>query len=230
MRKSLNNNPIVAIAIVGVLGVGVAFLLLSSMSQSGSSSTSTTATTSTTSALPGATAPTAAAPTTSVPATAAATPTAPPATGAVDPTTGLPVAPAAAPTPPTTVGSFAAGPGLPKAVVDAYKGGNAVALLIVKRDGIDDRDVQRGYRSVKNMKNVTSFEVLAQDVARYARLTEGVDLDRAPALVVLRPRSLTGSGPPKATVTYGFNRPEQLTQAVRDALYKGPENLPYHPN
>jgi hypothetical protein len=227
VRKSLNNNPIVTIAVIGVLGVGVAFLLLSSLSKPSNSSTTATSTTAT-STVPGAV-PTTAAPPTTDPA-AAASATTPPATGAVDPTTGLPVAPAGAPSAPATVGSFVAGPGLPKAVVAAYKRGDAVALLIVKRDGIDDRAVTKGYRSVTRMRNVTAFETLAKDVARYSRMTEGVNLDRVPALVVLRPRSVNGAGPPKATVTYGFSAPEQLTQAVRDALYKGPENLPYHPS
>jgi hypothetical protein len=114
-------------------------------------------------------------------------------------------------------------------VVAAYKSGDAVALLVVKRDGIDDRAVHKGFRQVSAMHGVTAFETLAENVARYSRLTEGVDLDRVPALVVLRPRSVTGSGPPRATVIYGFNSPQQLTQAVRDAVYKGPEDLPYHP-
>jgi hypothetical protein len=223
MRKSLNDNPIVAIAVIAVLGIGVAFLLLSSMSGSSSSSTSTTSTTpGATSTVPGATS-TTAAPTTST------TPTTP---GAVDPATGLPTAPAATPaTPaaPASVGSFVAGPGLPKAVVTAYEGGDAVALLIVKRNGIDDRDVTKGFRQVKAMHGVVAFETVAKGVARYARITEGVDLDRVPAMVVLRPKSVTGSGPPRATVVYGFNSPQQLTQAVRDALYNGPEDLPYHP-
>ena len=114
-------------------------------------------------------------------------------------------------------------------MVAAYKRGDAVALLIVKRDGIDDRAVHKGFRIVASTPHVTAFEALAKGRRRYARITEGVDLDRVPALVVLRPRSLAGAGPPKATVTYGFNSPQQLDQAVHDALYKGPENLPYHP-
>ena len=168
-------------------------------------------------------------PATTDPAATATTPATPTTSGAVDPVTGLPAAPAAAPAAPAEVGSFVAGPGLPKAVVTAYKRDDAVALLIVKRDGIDDRAVHKGFRIVASTPHVTAFETLAKGVARYARITEGVDLDRVPALVVVRPRSVTGAGPPHATVTYGFNSPQQLVQAVHDALYKGPENLPYHP-
>ncbi len=227
MRKSLNGNPIVAIAVIAVLGIGVAFLLLSSLSHS-SSSTETATTSSGPVVAPAVPSATPTAPATTDPA-AAASATAPATTGAVDPVTGLPAAPTTAPAAPANVGSFVAGPGLPDAVVTAFKRGDAVALLIVKRDGIDDRAVHKGFRLVASTPRVTAFETLAEGVARYARITEGVDLDRVPALVVLRPKSVTGAGPPKATVTYGFNSPQQLVQAVHDALYKGPENLPYHP-
>lgn len=226
MRKSLNNNPLIAIAIVGVLGIGVAMLLLSSLS-SGGSSEATSSTTGATNAPATGAAPTdpAAAATT----TAATAPTDPAAAAATDPATGLPAAPTAAAAPPP-VGSFVAGPGLPSAVVAAHKRDDAVALLVVKRNGIDDRAVRVGYRRASNVPHVTAFDTLAKHVAKYARITEGVDVDRVPALVVIRPRSVTGSGAPQATVTYGFNRPAQLVQAVKDALYNGPEDLPYHPD
>jgi hypothetical protein len=48
-----------------------------------------------------------------------------------------------------------------------------------------------------------------------------------PALVVMRPRQLSG-GVPQATVDYGFQTPQSIDQAVRDAAYKGPEAT-YHP-
>jgi hypothetical protein len=226
MRKSLNGNPLVALAIIGVLGLGVGLLLLSSMGSSGSSSTTTTATD------PAATAATAATAAPTTPAPTDGSTVAPPATTAptaVDPATGLPAAPAAVPATPPVTGSFAAGPGLPAPVVTAYKQGDAIALLVVKRNGIDDHAVRAGFRIVTAMPHVTAFQTIAKHVARYARIAEGVDLDRVPALVVVRPKSLTKSGPPRATVTYGFNSPAQLVQAVEDGLYRGPENLPYHP-
>jgi len=231
MRKSLNDNPIVTVIVIGVLGIGVAFLLISSMSSSSSSSSSTTPTSSasTTPVTPGA-APTATAPSTAAP-TATTPSTAPtdPAAATIDPTTGAPVTPAAAPAPAAPVGAFVAGPGLPAPVVKAYKSGDAVALLVVKKNGIDDAAVRVGYPIVTAIPHVATFETLATHVARYARIAEGVNLDRVPALVVIRPKSLTGSGPPQATVTYGFTGPVQLAQAVFDSLYRGAENLPYHP-
>jgi len=106
---------------------------------------------------------------------------------------------------------------------------NAAIIRVVTRNGIDDRAVTVGFPIVVGIPRVAAFHTLAKHVARYARITEGVDLDRVPALVVIRPKKLTGSGPPVATVTYGFNGPAQLAQAVFDALYKGPEDLPYYP-
>ena len=68
----------------------------------------------------------------------------------------------------------------------------------------------------------------AGHIARYSRITQGVNVDRVPALIVLRPRHLT-QGTPTATLSYGFRGPESVDQAIRDALYKGPSNLPYYP-
>ena len=48
------------------------------------------------------------------------------------------------------------------------------------------------------------------------------------ALIVLRPRKLT-DGTPVATVSYGFRGPDSIGQAIHDAVYKGPTNLPYYP-
>ena len=68
----------------------------------------------------------------------------------------------------------------------------------------------------------------AGHIARYARITQGVDVNRVPALIVLG-RAPHATGRPTATVSYGFRGPDSVDQAVRDALYKGPTNLPYYP-
>jgi hypothetical protein len=75
---------------------------------------------------------------------------------------------------------------------------------------------------------VALFVTNAGNISRYARITHGVDVDRVPALIVLRPERLT-KGPPRAFLSYGFRGPESVDQAVRDALYEGPRNLPFHP-
>ncbi len=49
-----------------------------------------------------------------------------------------------------------------------------------------------------------------------------------PALVVMRPKQLS-DGTPQASVDYGFQTPQGVLQAVRDAAYDGRE-VTYHPN
>jgi hypothetical protein len=217
MRKALNDNPLIAVGVVALLGLFVAFMLLHALSRpKPSTSTTTTPTT----AVPGAIAaaptatadPTAAAPTTAVPTTD------PSATGV------LPATPA-----PATVGDFKAGPGLPKQVVAAYNSGKVVAIVVLKRNGIDDHDVARATAPLHSDPNVALFTTLASKVARYARVTEGVDLNRVPAIVVMRPKPLTHGGTPQASVGYGFKSLQSAEQAIRDATYKGPNNLPAYP-
>ena len=65
-------------------------------------------------------------------------------------------------------------------------------------------------------------------MARYAAVTLGLQIDRTPALIVMRPKRLS-KGTPQATVSYGFQSPQAVVQAVRDASYDGPY-LTYHPN
>jgi hypothetical protein len=55
-----------------------------------------------------------------------------------------------------------------------------------------------------------------------------VGVNRVPALVVVRPRRLSGSVP-EAQVSYGFRNSQSVVQAVQDALYSGKDDLPYSP-
>ena len=216
MRKSLNDNPLMTIGVVTVLGIVVAFMLLSHLSKgSGSSAPSTATTPSGTAAVPGTGA--------SVPATGTATP-------AVTDPAATASAPAATPTaaPAAGLGAFAPGPGLPKAVVDAYEGGDIVALLVLKRNGIDDRAVRAAVNRIQKTPKVAVFQTYAQRVARYSRIAEGVDLNRVPAMIVMRPRDVS-KGTPTATVSYGFGSAASIAQAFRDAAYKGPDQLPFYP-
>lgn len=216
MRKALNDNPIVQVAVLAVLALVVGFLLITRVASSGSDSGSSPATaTSSASAAPGVTTtPEATAPSTTTPSVApeAATPAAP-----VDP-----AAQAAA------AGEFVAGPGLPAPVVKAYADNKVVVLLVVRRLGIDDEAVRRMVEQQRNSENVALFVTNAGHISRYARITQGVSVDRVPALIVLQPRKLT-KGVPVASVSYGFRGPESVAQAIDDALYKGPTNLPSYP-
>jgi hypothetical protein len=71
------------------------------------------------------------------------------------------------------------------------------------------------------------FVSRAKDIARYSRITQGVGVDRVPALVVVRPRR--ESSVPEAQVSYGFRDSQGVVQAVHDALYSGRDDLPYYP-
>jgi hypothetical protein len=109
----------------------------------------------------------------------------------------------------------------------AFNGDKTVVLLFVRNGGIDDRLVARSVRRLGSFSGVSAFVVPARHIARYAAITQGVNVSRVPALVVLRPKKL-GHGVPTASVTYGFQDPQSIAQAVVDAGYRGP-TVDYHP-
>ena len=125
-------------------------------------------------------------------------------------------------------GGFVAGPGLPAPVVKAYADDKAVVLFVFRHRGLDDSAVRSSVERLRGRNDVAVFVTHAANIARYARITEGVDVNRVPALIVLRPRHLA-HGTPTASVSYGFRGPDSVDQAVRNALYKGPNDLPYYP-
>jgi hypothetical protein len=103
-----------------------------------------------------------------------------------------------------------------------------VVLLVVRQGGIDDRLVRSSVRSLSADTGVSVFVTRANKVARYSRITQGVGVSQAPALVVVRPRRVSGSVP-EAQVDYGFRDAQGVVQAVHDAVYSGKDNLPYSP-
>lgn len=115
---------------------------------------------------------------------------------------------------------------LPAPVEDTIAAGQTTALLIVKRDGLDDRKVEDVVDDLSTRSDVSTFTVPIDEVARYTAVTQPVDLQRSPALIMVQPQS--GGQPPEAAVSYGFQTIESAVQAVIDAQYRGPE-LPYHP-
>jgi hypothetical protein len=218
VRKALNDNPVAQIAVLGLLAVIVAFMLMSRGSHNGGGTGST------------ATSATAAAP---APADTGASTSSSPAVGTTPPSTGSSaVAPTTAPPAGTATGApageFVAGPGLPAPVVKAYADDKAVVLLVFRHRGLDDSAVRSSVERLRGRSDVAVFITHAANIARYARITEGVDVNRVPALIVLRPRHLT-HGTPTASVSYGFRGPDSVDQAIRNALYKGPNDLPYYP-
>lgn len=118
-------------------------------------------------------------------------------------------------------------PPLPRPVIDAFDSGQTVTLLFVRAGGIDDRLTAAAAKRLDGMPGVAPFVVPVDKIGRYASVAQGVNLNRVPALVVIRPRRLS-NGVPTASVRYGFQSPESVVQAVIDAGYKGP-TLSYHP-
>lgn len=118
-------------------------------------------------------------------------------------------------------------PAPPRAVVSAFDAGDTVVLLFVRDGGIDDRLVTRAVQRLDAMSRVRTFVVPSHQLSRYVSIAQGVSLNRVPALVVLRPKSLD-NGPDLASVHYGFQSSESMVQAVLDARYHG-GTLPYHP-
>jgi pyruvate/2-oxoglutarate dehydrogenase complex dihydrolipoamide acyltransferase (E2) component len=205
MREKLNGNPVAQVVLIGVLLVVVGFLFLSQMGGGGSSSSTA-----------GSTTPTTAASTATTPATPADATAAPTAT----------TAPTAAPS--SVSASGLSLPPLPAPVTSAYEAGKTVVLLIVRNGGIDDRMVAADVHRLAPVAGLAVFVVPVRQVARYAAITLGVQVDRTPALIVMRPRHLSG-GTPQASVSYGFQSPQTVVQAVLDASYNGPSST-YHPN
>lgn len=193
----LNSNPLAQVAIVGVLLVATGFFALSTMG-GGEEEESGSSETSTTTVR------------TKISTKGAATPAAAMAT-ALSLVNG-----ATRDTPPP-----------PRPVVAAWDANKTVVLLFVRDGGIDDRLVTRAVQRINSMPNVATFVVPARRISRYAAITEGVGVERVPALVVMRPKHLD-QVTPTASVSYGFQSSASVVQEVVDAGYKG-RTVDYHP-
>ncbi|HEY5977220.1 MAG TPA: hypothetical protein VIT85_05140 [Solirubrobacterales bacterium] len=131
-------------------------------------------------------------------------------------------------TQPPTPGALAdASPPPPAEVTDAFAAGNIVVLLFVRDGGIDDRMVEDATESLSGLPEVSTFVVPVSQIARYASIAQGVDVERVPALVVIRPKRVDKKVP-SASVQYGYQSPASVEQAIIDAGYEGP-TLNYHP-
>ncbi len=211
MREKLNENPKAQVALVAVLVV-VGALMFMKMS-SGGKEEGSAAPTEATVAVAGTSATGTATGATPGEAVEGAVETALESTDA----TGAVAAPPSVPAPPP-----------PAPVTSAYDEGKTVVLLIVHDGGIDDALVKQASAQLSSASSVALFTVPAAQIAHYAAITVGLEVDRVPALVVMRPKRLS-DGTPQATVDYGFRTAQGVEQAVRDAAYNGRE-LTYHPN
>jgi hypothetical protein len=125
-------------------------------------------------------------------------------------------------------------PPLPQAMTAAYEANETVAVLFVRNGGIDDRLVKLYSRFLHRHLPETRFQidfklfvVPVKQIGRYAALTLGMQVQRVPAFVVLRRKSLSKGGP-EGSILYGYQAPARILLSVRDASYKGPAGS-YHP-
>jgi hypothetical protein len=221
MRRLANENPVVQIALIGTLFLVCAFMLYTRVMSSGESESAPAGEAATSG--PAATAPSPGADATVTPDGAPAPDSAAPETA---PEAGSAAPPEAAPEAVPT-GALVPGPGLPESVVKAYADGKAVVLLVLRQRGLDDQPVEAAVRALEGRPDLAVFVTGAKSIARYSRITQGVNVSRVPALVVIQPRRVSGDVP-RASVSYGFRGAESVVQAVRDALYEG-GNVPYYP-
>lgn len=206
MREKINNNPLAQVGLIAVLLVVVAYFVMSAMG--GEESGSTTTTTSAEVTTPEGS------------ASVTATITTPTVTGI--PVEGAPAATAVAGVPEVPA------PPLPRPVTRAFAANRTVVLLIVKKGGLEDRITTPAVlSSLDGMEGVSLFVVPANRIARYVAITQGVRVERVPALVVVTPKHLD-QGSPTASVSYGIQRPQSIVQAVVDARYDG-HSIGYHP-
>lgn len=204
MRKALNENPVVQIGLLGVLGLVVAVVFMTRMGGGGAEPEATT-------------------PTPATPGTAestAASPVAPAAPGTAAPQATAPTAPGA-----TGDTPFEAGKGLPAPLVDAYKSGDVVVLLVVQEKGIEDKQLKREVNALRGHDDTSVFVTDAKDVGKYSRIAQGVELNRVPAIIALKPidpKAKGGDLPfPEASITYGYRGPSGVEQVLGDARYDG---------
>lgn len=196
MRKAINENPIVQIAIIVVLAAAVGLILFIQMGGGGGDGGSD-----------------------SEPPPAEVGQTTPGGDTNGDGTTDPAPAPA-----PVEVASLEPGPGLPTNVAEAYEDGMTVMLAIANPDEMVDKELLSMARKVANEdKKVRLFAVDPEDVARYSRITLGVNVNRNPVLVVVTPLDVTGEGVvPTAWASYGYRNLDGVRQTVVDARFDGP--------
>jgi hypothetical protein len=191
MREKLNENPMMQVALIGVLLVLAGVFFMSSMGGKGGEEEAESAT---------------------VSATAESSSEAP---------AGLDAALAM-----VSQASRSARP-VPHDVLEAWNDNKTVVLLFVHDGGIDDKMVKDATERLGSLPAARTFVIPASEISRYAAVTEGVGVNRVPALVVVRPKHVHQTIP-TASVNYGFQSGQSVVQAVIDAGYKGP-TLAYHP-
>jgi hypothetical protein len=216
MREQLNSNPLVQLAVVGVLLVGVALFLMSS-GGGGEEDEETAGATEATVVVAGSDASGTASGATPGEAVDGAV------EAAAEDAAGESISSAFSATGQATTPA----PPPPRPVLSAWRANKTIVLLFVRDGGIDDRLVKDATGRLAAFPDAAVFVVPAARIARYAAIAEGVGVERVPALVAVTPKHLKKTVP-TASVSYGFQSPASVGQAVIDAGYKG-KTLDYHP-
>jgi hypothetical protein len=227
VRERLNNDPKVQLGVFVVAAIVLGLILMIQMGGGGGE-----ATTATTTPAPTDTG-TASTPATSSGTTGTAdtgTAGTAPATGSA---TGTATPPATSPSttaPPAAAASGAAmlpTKGLPSDVLVAYAKNKPVVLLVVDPHSRNADRLEKYAGQLDGYKDAQIFVVPTKKIAKYSRITEGVNVTQAPAIVVVTPRNLNDAAP-TATVTYGVRSRKSFKQAIKDATYSG-RNVPAYP-
>jgi len=133
--------------------------------------------------------------------------------------TGTVVAPVTSPVPnsaaPATAPKAKAPPseeaGLPASVAKAVADKKVLVMLFWNRNAIDDRAVRRELRDINRHKGKVKVHVASiGDVARYAAITRGVNLEQSPTVVVSKGTT--------ADALVGYVDAGTIDQAVSDLL------------
>jgi hypothetical protein len=215
MRDAINSNPLVQAAVIGVLLLGGVFFFISSSGGGGEES-----------AAGGETEATVSVAGTTASGTATAATPGEAVEGAVEAAEASVAQSVSAALASVSQGG-ASVPPLPRSVLSSWRANQTLVLLFVRDGGIDDDLAKRATFGVAGFGGVALFVVPAHQISRYAAITEGVGVDRVPALVVVTPKHLKKTVP-TASVSYGFQSAESVRQAVIDAGYEGP-TVDYHP-
>ena len=101
--------------------------------------------------------------------------------------------------------------GLPAAVAKAVAEKKVLVMLFWNENAIDDRAVRREIRAIDRHKGKVKVHVASiGDVARYAAITRGVNLEQSPTVVVSKGTT--------ADALVGYVDAATVDQAVSDLL------------
>ena len=101
--------------------------------------------------------------------------------------------------------------GLPASVAKAVAGNKTLVMLFWNRNAIDDRAVRREMRGIDRHKGKVKLHVASiKDVARYAPITRGVNLEQSPTVVVVKGKN--------AEALVGYVDSGTIDQTVSDVM------------